>query len=270
MVKTGKNGDDAVINKMHFGLFEEFIRNQEDGSSAENVYPPELDDLYYLYSSVRDNSVCSVLELGGGWSTLAMAQGIYENRASFGEEHLARVRHPNPFQLLSIDASQEFSNIAALRLPEHLAPLVRSHVSSVSVAELGGSPSQICSLYDDFPTFSPDLVYLDGPDSDQVAGTVRGYGLVQPHSVPMGGDLISIEPQLWPGTLIVTDGRMANARFLLNNFRRNWESITDFHGNRVIMRLAEEAFGQVSLEHTQVRLEGSRKLRLKELPLESK
>jgi hypothetical protein len=86
----------------------------------------------------------------------------------------------------------------------------------------------------------------------------------------MGGDLLTIEPQLWPGTHIVTDGRMANARFLKNNFRREWEFFTDYFGNRVVMRLAEESFGEVSAEHLQVRLESARLLREKELPLTQK
>ena len=38
----------------------------------------------------------------------------------------------------------------------------------------------------------------------------------------MAADVLSIEHFLLPGTLIVVDGRTANARFLRANFQRNW------------------------------------------------
>lgn len=257
-----------MIKKMSVEDFRGIVASSiPEGSN--NVYPPEIDDLYFLYSFVRDHSVVSVLELGGGFSTLALAIAIRENELSFGEDHLANVRHPNPFRLLSIDASESYSEIARGRLGESLLSIVTSHVSSVST-NLTAISGQMCSVYDDFPFFIPDLVYLDGPDSDQVVGSVRGFSYTQPHSVPMGSDLLSIEPQLWPGTYIVTDGRVANARFLRNNFRRPWEMLTDYFGNRVVFRLAEESFGQVSSDHMKIRLEASRILLDKELPLEAK
>jgi hypothetical protein len=41
--------------------------------------------------------------------------------------------------------------------------------------------------------------------------------------LPMAADLLAIEHFLLPGTLIVVDGRTANARFLKANFQRNWD-----------------------------------------------
>ena len=35
-------------------------------------------------------------------------------------------------------------------------------------------------------------------------------------------DIIKIEYFLTPGTIIITDGRTANAQFLKDNFQRNW------------------------------------------------
>ena len=258
-----------MARKMSFDEFADFIYSVSKNDDPNMFYPPELDDLYFLYSFVRDHSVVSVLELGGGYSTLAMAKAVRENEEAFGPEHVKSVRHPNPFKLLSIDASKEFSRAARGRLSSDLLGTVVSHVSSVSIHSFG-SQGQICSVYDDFPFFIPDLVYLDGPDSDQVVGSVRGFSFVQPHSVPMGSDLLGIEPQLWPGTYIVTDGRMANARFLKNNFTRSWEMLTDYFGNRTVLRLSEEHFGQVSAEHQTVRLIASRALLDKELPLKAK
>lgn len=258
-----------MTRKMTPQEFADFIQSASKDDNPGDFYPPELDDLYFLYQFVRDHSVVSVLELGGGYSTLAMAKAVRENEETFGQQHRRAVRHPNPFQLLSIDASEGFSASARRRLSPDLMETVVSHVSAVSI-ETYGTNGQICSVYDDFPFFVPDLIYLDGPDSNQVVGSVRGLTFVQPHSVPMGSDLLGLEPQLWPGTYIVTDGRIANARFLKNNFVRSWEMLTDFFGNRVVMRLSEENFGQVSADHQSIRLSASRTLLDKELPLEAK
>ncbi len=40
--------------------------------------------------------------------------------------------------------------------------------------------------------------------------------------MPMVGDLIKVEHFLTPGTIIVSDGRAANAKFLKDNFQRKW------------------------------------------------
>ena len=43
--------------------------------------------------------------------------------------------------------------------------------------------------------------------------------------MPMISDVLKFEHFLTPGTIIVTDGRTANARFLKANFQRNWSHI---------------------------------------------
>ena len=252
---------------MNSGEFSAFVGENCREIRSSGVYPPELDDLYFLYCFVRDTSAVSVLELGGGFSTLAMAKALRENELSFGTSHRSCVRHPNPFKLLSVDASKKFSELARARLPPDLLRIVNFHVSGVSAAQWGGDPGQMCFLYDDLPNFCPDIVYLDGPDSDQIDGLIRGYEFEQPHSLPMGADLLTIEPHLWPGTFIVTDGRLANAHFLRNNFRRAWEFFTDVFGDRVLMRLSSESLGEVNSTHLKIRFESSRDLRGKESPL---
>ena len=41
--------------------------------------------------------------------------------------------------------------------------------------------------------------------------------------MPMVSDILNIEYFLTPGTIILIDGRTANARFLRDNFKRNWK-----------------------------------------------
>ena len=40
--------------------------------------------------------------------------------------------------------------------------------------------------------------------------------------MPMACDILKLENFYTPGTIIVVDGRGANAKFLKDNFKRNW------------------------------------------------
>ena len=77
-------------------------------------------------------------------------------------------------------------------------------------------------MYKKLPNICPDLIYLDAPDQYSPNGNVRGISTRHPDRLPMAGDLLAIEHFLLPGTLIVVDGRTANARFLRANFQRSW------------------------------------------------
>jgi hypothetical protein len=78
-------------------------------------------------------------------------------------------------------------------------------------------------MYSKIPNVCPDFIYLDGPDQFSPIGEIRGISTRSIDRLPMSADLLAIEHFLLPGTLIVVDGRSANARFLKSNFQRNWE-----------------------------------------------
>ena len=59
----------------------------------------------------------------------------------------------------------------------------------------------------------------------------------------MNSDLLEIEPILLPGTIIVTDGRTANALFLKNNFQRNWKYYYDKKRDQHIFYLNDIPLG---------------------------
>ena len=112
---------------------------------------------------------------------------------------------------------------------------------------------QVCHLYDQIPPFTADFIYLDGPDCDQIAGDVNGMSVrfgspEYTYGLPMSGDLLLLEPFMWPGTIIVTDGRGANAYFLKNNFRRNWDYHYDEECDQHIFNLLDAPWGGISLE----------------------
>ena len=234
--------------------------------SRKEAYEPEFDDLYFLYRFVRENSIVSVLEFGGGWSTYALALGLIENKAFFGMRYEEAVRDPNPFRLLSVDASEEWAQVTASRLPDELRKLAIFHCSKPALSYSSRS-GELVSFYEDLPYFCPGLIYLDGPDPDQVEGTLNGFVPIQPHTLPMAADILRFESQLWPGTFIISDGRQGNARMLKRNLTRNWEYLTDQFGDHAIMRLSEESLGSASEGALRIRLSAARSLRKKELPI---
>ena len=236
--------------------------SSELSARQDTPYELEFDDLYFLYRLVREQSVVSILEFGSGWSTLVFARALKENRRNMVAAY--DVRHPNPFQLMSVDASPQWQKIALSRIPSEWAEIIVPVVATPRLTtEFGG----IASCFDFIPAFVPDLVYLDGPDPEQVEGEIDGFRSLELHGLPMSADLLRLEPHLWPGTMIVTDGRTANARFLKPRFRRYWESLFDPFGDRTIMRLTEIPLGAVSERHMEARLKAARLLRGKEGPV---
>ena len=111
-----------------------------------------------------------------------------------------------------------------------------------------------------------DLIYLDGPDHDQVIGVINGFEYKESFTQPMSSDVLMIEPYLWPETIIVTDGRTANARFLASRLKRNWQILEDPFGDRTIFRLHETPLGSISSEHIDFRIKKSRQAVFKEEP----
>jgi hypothetical protein len=61
--------------------------------------------------------------------------------------------------------------------------------------------------------------------------------------MPMICDVLKFENFLIPGTIILLDGRTANARFLKNNFQRNWKYYFDYRNDQNIFYLDESPLG---------------------------
>jgi hypothetical protein len=130
--------------------------------------PPEFSDLYFLYKTTRESHAVSILEFGSGYSTLIFAIALYQNYLQFGQDYLKKCTHPNAFELLTIDASPYFLKTSIERIPEEIQKFVIPHSSKVELFEFGGAGGQIANRWIDLPNFSPDLIYIDGPDPEQI------------------------------------------------------------------------------------------------------
>ncbi len=115
------------------------------------------------------------------------------------------------------------------------------HIRITSCRVLAGTfRDMICHYYKVIPNILPDFIYLDGPDPQHVIGSIRGISFNHPEALPMAADLLFIEPILLPGTIILVDGRTANARFLERNFQRCWEQNWDWLHDMTLFKLNEE------------------------------
>jgi len=189
-----------------------------DPDSAE-PFAPELDDLLRLHHLVLSRKVTTVLEFGVGYSTTVLADALRENEERHAEVVARELRRSNPFELHSVDNDADWIVVARDRVPEGLAGRVSLHHCPLEVGEFHG---RLCTYYRGLPNLGPDLIYLDGPDQFTAAGDLRGLSTAHPDRMPMAADILAFEHFLTPGTLLVVDGRTANARFLAANLQRTW------------------------------------------------
>jgi len=231
------------------------VGTQEEDHGHDAI-PYDADDLFFLYALVRNSCAISVLEYGSGWSTLALSRALCENRASFGEAY--DLEHPNRFEVLSVDASENWQTVAMNRLPKENRGVVTTCLADTRLINYSG---QVASVFDGVPAFTPDVVYLDAPDPQQVRGQVLGTDAASMNEIPIAADVLLRESSLWPGSVIVLDGRTSNARFLHKNFRRDWQWLHDPFGDRTVFRLDEPPLGWKNLSHTYFRMRAARELR---------
>jgi hypothetical protein len=180
--------------------------------------PPELDDLIRLHYIVRTRKVRTILEFGGGKSTSVFADAIRQNKLDYSDLVGSELRIANPFEVHSIENNEEWKNVVEDKLRNY--ENVFFQLCSLHMGEFN---SRICTYYNGIPNIRPDLIYLDGPDQFSVIGDVRGIHTRHLDRMPMAADILTFEHFLEPGTLIVVDGRTANARFLKANFQRDWK-----------------------------------------------
>jgi hypothetical protein len=238
-----------VLDREKFSFFLGGYVESARRNETHSVYPPEIADLYALYTRVRKERSVAIFEIGSGWSTLVLLKALEENRISHGNWVSENLRHPNPYSLMTVDCSELFQNIACERLTPHqgetkLIPII----SNVQMTTIQG---QACHLFTEIPPFTADFVYLDGPDCDQVAGTTNGMTVNfgsddRKYGLPMTADPYLLEHFFWPGTCLVTDGRGANARFLKNIFKRNWDYEYDAACDQHVFHLNEPSWGMYS------------------------
>lgn len=203
-------------------------------------YKPEWDDLVRLHRLVRKRRVINVLEFGCGHSSLVLADALAKNKSDFGDFVTQNIRRSDPFHIDVVDDIKSYLELTAARFPRALSEIARFHHSQVEMTEFN---SRICTRYITLPNICPDLIYLDGPSQHSVLGDIAGISTRSVDRMPMASDILRIEHFLLPGTLVVIDGRTANARFLATNLQRNWTFTEDAEMDVHYLELTEPPLG---------------------------
>ena len=147
------------------------------------------------------------------------------------------LRRNNQYECHSVDNYQQWIN--EVKYKNQLETVIY-HKSELIMGEFDG---RVCTYYDPLPNICPDFIYLDGPDQFSPVGDIRGITTNHKDRMPMSADILSIEHFLTPGTLIVTDGRTANARFLKSNLQRDWLYSYNQEYDQHYFELVEEPLG---------------------------
>ena len=209
------------INLKDYGqLDKKIVRETYQSVDPENHIPfsTELDDLIRLHYLVTSRKVTTILEIGVGKSTVVFDHGIQKNKLKYADFVKNNLRRSNPFECHSIDNNKKW--IETTKSNNHILENVVFHFCPCHITTFN---NRICTLYDNFSNICPDLIYLDAPDQFSPIGDVRGISTSNPDRLPMSADILALEHFLLPGTLIVIDGRTANARFLKTNLQRDWD-----------------------------------------------
>jgi hypothetical protein len=209
-------------------------KKQVNEMIVNSPYSPDLKDLYNLYHFIILNKRTTILEFGSGWSSIIFSLALNELKKKYSNS-IKDLRRNNPFEIFILENEKKFFEISKKRSNLYQKKLklntkVNYLFSSVSMTMFNG---RVCTEYKKLPLCNPDFIYLDGPDQFNVQGNVNGINTGHKDLMPMISDILKIENFLTPGTIIVSDGRAANIKFLRDNFSRKWiyknNKISDQH-----------------------------------------
>jgi len=238
---------EGILN--YFDIEEKKSHSIFDAVDEGNLVPfePVPEDLYRLHTLIRQRKVFNVLEFGLGYSTIVMADALMKNSKEFySNPDRPEVRLKNPFVIYSVDSSEywikNFNLLYKSKFP--YMDYIKLHFSKCSIGTWYG---QLCHYYDNLPNVVTDFIYLDGPSANDVEGKINGLSFQHcPERTVMSADLLLMEPTMLPGTMILVDGRTNNARFLMNNFRRNFGRYYIENQDATVFELQELPLGKIN------------------------
>ena len=212
---------------------------------TKNPQPPELRDLYKIYMLIVLNKRTTVLEFGCGFSSLVISKALEFNKSkSKKEKPFTRCEYP--YNHFIIDDDKKYLNLTKKRIEKELKnSKTNYHFSECQMTMFNGN---FAHEYKTLPRVNPDFIYLDGPSPFNVKGKINNFTVDSKDMMPMSCDILKFENHLTPGTIILIDGRTANARFLKNNFRRNWKEYYSYKEDQTIFLLNEKPLGPFNLE----------------------
>ncbi len=238
--------DDLLgIDIAEYGSFDKKLEDSSIYSGVDpkndKPYPVEMDDLIRLHYLATSRKVTTILEFGIGKSTLIFDHAIIENEKNHSSYVSKNLRRSNPFEVHSIDDDEKW--VTFFNKQNNVSN--RVHLT-LSESYMSTFQDRVCTLYRKIPNICPDLIYLDAPHQFSPTGEVNGITTNHFDRLPMSADILIIEHFLLPGTLIVVDGRTANARFLKSNLQRDWEYCYSSEYDQHFFELKEPPLGELN------------------------
>ena len=213
----------------------------------KETHLPELNDLYRLYQFILINKRTTIFEFGSGWSTLVFFLALTELKNKFYND-IKKLRRNNPFELFVIENEKKYLNNTKKNIRNFSKLLKKNKKIKInyffSDVEMTYFNHKICTEYKKLPICNPDFIYLDGPGQFSVKKNINGISTKHKDMMPMACDVLKLEYFYTPGTIIVCDGRGANASFLKNNFQRKWEYVHDYNNDQHVFWLNDRILGK--------------------------
>ena len=178
--------------------------------------------IYLLYNIIYLNNRINVLEYGCGSSSIVILKALNDIKIKKKSRHYDRLK--DPYNLTIMDDNKFFLKLAKKKIikSKYYKDNVNFHYSKCIMTKFNNN---YATEYASHALVNPDFIYLDGPSHVNIKGKVNNFTVNHTEMMPMLSDILKYENFLTPGTIILTDGRAANVRFLMNNFKRNWKCI---------------------------------------------
>lgn len=232
-------------------LFDNKIKKNKSINSMvfNEPHEPEVNDLYNLYQFIILNKRTTVLEFGSGWSSLIINLALLELKKKYSK-NIENLRRNNPFELFITENSTKYLNISKKRIDKYNKkqrvkdrPKIHYKLSKVKMSLFN---NKIVTEYKNLPLCNPDFIYIDGPDQFNVIGNINGISTSHKDMLPMSCDVLKLEYFFNQGTIILIDGRSANAKFLKDNFKRKWKYINDKVNDQHIFFLNDNNLSRIN------------------------
>ena len=241
---------DALLKKLPQDLYKSKVKAHLRTVTKNEAKPfiPEASDLCRLHWTILSGKIINTLEFGSGFSTVFMADAKYILNHYF--EDLKNMRYEKIFHVYSIEEDKKYIKTTNKRIPFYL----KKHVTLIhDKIDIITYKDRFASKYKNLPNISPDLIYLDAPSIYFTKKSYKGFSFLPINRVPMSADILFIEYFLEPGTIIIVDGRTANANFLKDHFNRNWKNLHDTKGDCHYFKLIDKPWGKYNIKKLKFR-----------------
>ena len=235
--KSKKFVENFFISK-NLKFLVELSNKQRPSVNQMNIdlpYIPELDDLYRLYQFIVMNK------------TLIFTLALNELKKKFSQD-VKILRRNNLFELFVIENEKKYLDITKKRIEKFYKQLNQKNLIKINYSfsdvEMTLFNNKICTQYKKLPLCNPDFIYLDGPDQFNIKKDINGISTRHKDMMPMVSDILKFEYFYTPGTIIVCDGRSANAKFLKDNFKRKWKYQNDYKNDQHVFYLQDPLLGK--------------------------